>query len=123
MKATIMTEPSRPAGPGNGREPASRSKVPASKVQIHGRVTMLRRTAAAAAVLAFAGAWDLVAHHTVGVTARAQSSPALQSGGSLPVAPSQGSGGFFGSGNNAGSGSAGIGGGSGSGPVLGSSGS
>lgn len=111
MKLISMSDPATPLRPASDRE------------QVHRRVTALRRTAIAATVLAFAGAWDLVAHHAVGVTARAQSSPAVRDGGSSLNAPTAGSGGFFGSGNNGGSGSAGIGGGNGSGPVLGSSGS
>jgi hypothetical protein len=106
-----MPDPRTLAQPGDSRE------------QVHRRVNLFRRTAVAAAVLAFAGAWDLVAHHTVGITARAQTSPAPQYGGSPPAASSPSSGGFFGSGSNGGSGSAGIGGGNGNAPVLGSGGS
>lgn len=106
----------------NGAIPKS---SPASRgARIHRRMHLLRRTAVVASVLGFAGVWNLVAHHSVGITARAGPAPSVQSNNNLPGASSSDSGGFFdnggGDGNSNGSG---VGGGSGSSPVVGTGGS
>lgn len=93
-----------------------------AREQVRARVDLLRRTAIVVTVVSFAGLWDLVAHHTVGITARAGASAVRQSGGSAPGTSPSDSQGFFGSGNGGASGSAGAG-GNGAGSVLGSGGS
>lgn len=95
----------------------------ATRETVHHRLHLLRRAALVASVLGFAGIWNLVAHHTVGVTARS-TSPAVQPNTDPYGASSTGSSGYFGNGGgDGGSGGSGVGGGSDYSPVLGTGGS